>query len=123
MQVHTNTGKLLTYQNKRNKSCLPNLQNKMSQDSFNYGTPIFQLKILHLRWGVASITYTRQNGYCYYLPDRVKLTLDTSPSGIVPMQGHEGELILTCNAIANTRKTMSHDGFINLCKAIATTFA
>ena len=67
--------------------------------------------------------YTRQNGYCYYLTDRVKLTMDVSPSGVVPTQGHNGELILVCHAIANTRKTMSHDGFINLCKAIATTFA
>nr|DAJ72210.1 MAG TPA: hypothetical protein [Caudoviricetes sp.] len=32
LHLHTNTGTLLTYQNKRNKSCLPNLQNKMSQD-------------------------------------------------------------------------------------------
>nr|DAR25200.1 MAG TPA: MarR family [Caudoviricetes sp.] len=66
--------------------------------------------------------YVAQKGYCYYLSPQVKLTMDDSPSGIVPMQGHENNLILTCKAIANTRKTMSHASFINLCKAIAKNF-
>lgn len=66
--------------------------------------------------------YIEQNGYCYYLHGRVKLTMDNSPSGVAVMQGPAGKVILTCNAIANTRKTMSHEGFVGLCKAVAQQF-
>nr|DAE86782.1 MAG TPA: Interferon-inducible and double-stranded-dependent eIF-2kinase dna binding protein, helix [Caudoviricetes sp.] len=66
--------------------------------------------------------YQAQGGYCYYLRGQVKLTTDNSPSGVVPMQGPGGGLILVCNAIAGTRKTMSHEGFIALCKVIAQNF-
>lgn len=68
------------------------------------------------------MAYLDQNGYCYYLKDRVKLTPDESPSGLTPLQGANGELVLTCRAIAHTRSTMSHNAFINLCKAIASEF-
>lgn len=67
--------------------------------------------------------YINQNGYCYYLHGRVKLTMDDSPSGAFAMHGPEGTMILVCNAVANTRKTMTHEGFVGLCKLVAQRFA
>lgn len=67
--------------------------------------------------------YIKQNGYCYYLHGRVKLTMDDSPSGAFAMHGPEGTMILVCNAVANTRKTMTHEGFVGLCKLVAQRFA
>lgn len=65
---------------------------------------------------------TDQQGYCYYLSDRVKLSFDDSPSAAVPMYGHQNRVILVCKAIAHTRNTMSHEGFVNVCKYIAEKF-
>lgn len=66
--------------------------------------------------------YLKQNGYCYYLSDNVKLTLDDSPSGAVPLMIGTDTVILVCKAVASVRSGMTHNTFINMCKAIAKHF-
>lgn len=78
----------------------------------------------HIVAGVkdACEAWVAQNGECYYLRGRVRLSRDTSPSGIVPMYLADGQLILVCRAVASVRKTMSHGGFVSMCKHIANAF-
>lgn len=66
--------------------------------------------------------YSKQNGFCYYLKDMVKLTFIGEPSDAVPARGADGELVLISKAVAHTRNTMSHSTFVNMCKYIASKF-
>lgn len=67
-------------------------------------------------------TYREQNGSCFYLKNLVRLTQDSSPSGVVPMYMEGGELILVCRSVAVLRSTMGHKSFVNMCKYIAKQF-
>lgn len=93
-------------------------------DTVTYFTTLFG-KGAHNIMAATEITceaWSEQNGECYYLRGRVKLTCDTSPSGIVPMYTADGRLMLVCRAVASVRKSMSHAGFVSMCKHIANVF-
>lgn len=66
--------------------------------------------------------YKAQNGYCYYLSDRVKLSFSGEPSDAVPMNGHNNSMVLVCKAVAHTRNTLGHSAFVNVCSYIANKF-
>lgn len=65
--------------------------------------------------------YVAQEGQCYYLGERVRLTMDTSPSGVVVVTIGL-EMALVCRAVAGMRMTMSHEAFVGVCKLVAQRF-
>lgn len=66
--------------------------------------------------------WVAQGGECYYLRGRVRLTADESPSGVVPMYLSDGRMFLMCRAVASVRQSMSHGGFVSMCRHIAKVF-
>ena len=62
--------------------------------------------------------YVEQGGWCYYLRDKIKLTMDGSPSGVVVSEV-DGNMVLICRAVAGMRMSMSHNAFVGVCKHIA----
>lgn len=64
--------------------------------------------------------YVQQKGYCYYLKERIKLTMDNTPSG-VEIVDVKGQPVLVCKAVAGMRMAISHHAFVNICKYIAQT--
>lgn len=68
----------------------------------------------------AAARYKAQKGQCAYLGERVMMTMDTTPSGLVVIPGEP--MMLCCRAVAGMRMTMSHESFIGVCRAIALRF-
>ncbi len=71
---------------------------------------------------LACTAYTNQQGQCYYLKDRIKLSPDNSLTGITLSTGENNEMVLISKAVAMTRNKMSHNTFVALCKDIAHNF-
>ena len=65
--------------------------------------------------------YVAQEGQCYYLGERVRLTMDMSPSGVVVVTIGLN-MALVCRAVAGMRMTMSHEAFVGVCKLVAQRF-
>lgn len=66
-------------------------------------------------------SYAEQGGYCYYLRDRIKLTMDNTPSGM-QISYIDFNVVLTCRAVSSMRMMMGHNSFVNICKYIANRF-
>lgn len=68
----------------------------------------------------AAARYKAQKGQCAYLGERVTMTMDTTPSGLVVIPGEP--MMLCCRAVAGMRMSMSHESFVGVCRAIALRF-
>lgn len=66
--------------------------------------------------------YVAQNGQCYYLGERVRLTMDNTPSGVVVVAVGETNA-LVCRAVAGMRMSTTHETFLSICRLIALRFA
>lgn len=62
--------------------------------------------------------WTAQAGCCYYSP-QITLTSGVHPAAATVMAGDDGSVILVCRAIARMRGSMSHKGFVNVCRTIS----
>lgn len=62
--------------------------------------------------------YVQQDGWCYYLQKKIKLTMDDSPSGVT-FADVNGAMVLICKAVAGMRMSMSHKTFVDVCTHIA----
>lgn len=68
----------------------------------------------------AAARYKAQKGQCAYLGERVTMTMDTTPSGLVVIPGEP--MMLCSRAVAGMRMSMSHESFVGVCRAIALRF-
>lgn len=68
----------------------------------------------------AAARYKAQKGQCAYLGERVTMTMDNTPSGLVVIPGEP--MMLCCRAVAGMRMSMSHESFVGVCRAVALRF-
>lgn len=96
---------------------------KLSVDTVQYFTTLFGGGQGNIVQGTTSscIAWSAQGGKCFYLGERVPLSLDSSPSGVEPVLNN-GEMVLVCRAVAAIRRSVSHDSFVGMCKLIAERF-